>query len=597
MDKKKQLEALDWIYSLANGSETNKVYIPQKPRLEGSLTDGAFEELIPEQTGVDSAALLKMFAEISAEKGISPHLAAVLRNGKLIAKSAWSPYEINTPHVSHSMSKSVVSMAVGIAVKNNLLDISEKISDIFYDEISGKTSEKMKRVTVEHLLTMSSGASFNEAKALMSSDWIRNFLSSEVMFEPGEKFHYNSLNTYMLSAAICRRSGMSLSEFLKKYLFGSLGINNFYWEKCPHGIEKGGWGLYLSILDYAKLGQLYLNGGLWRGRTLIDPEWIADSTSKRIDVPNNVDRNGYGYQIWIMKNGLGYLFSGMFGQNVYVFPKRNMVIALNSGSSGVFPQGRLLNIVSGFASDDRNFSDAPIKELRYSDAAALRNSLAGARFGKSLSEGSAPSFAEKLRRGIFSLRNEKPSDEIPPAAAILAGHEIVFENNRAGVLPLLIQVMNGSFESGINSAAFFVRGDSLIMRISGDDEYHDIPLSFAEKPAYTEFEKRGDVFRIGICASLTLDEDDIPVLKVTVCFTETSCAKILKFVFGTGGVILKVREDPELYTAIDDASGTFLPALGDTVRKTLEMVMESDIAGYKIKSFLEPDICGEVRKL
>ncbi len=597
MDIKKQLEALDWFYSLAKGSETNKVYIPQKPRIEAPSAGGSFEELIPEQTGANSAGLLKMFAEISSEKGISPHLAAVLRNGKLIAKAAWSPYKINTPHISHSMSKSIVSMAVGIAVQNNLLDISEKITDIFYDELPDKINENMRKITVENLLTMSSGASFNEAKALMSSDWVKNFLSSDMMFEPGEKFHYNSLNTYMLSAIICKRSGISLSEFLENNLFSYLGINNFYWEKCPRGIEKGGWGLYLNIFGYAKLGQLYLNGGVWRGKQIIDPEWIANSTSKKIDVPDKVDRNGYGYQIWILKNGLGYLFSGMFGQNIYIFPERNMVIAINSGSSGIFPAGRLLDIVTGYISESSNFSDVPIKNFRYSHAAKLRNSLAEAKFGNSLPEGEKPSFAERLRRSIFSAGKEKTADEIPQAAAILAGNQIIFENNRAGIMPVLIQVMNGNFESGIDSAAFFIRNGTMIMRLLCGEETHDIPLSFSGIPAYCEFEKRGDIFRTGNFASLTLDEDDIPVLKVTICFIETSCTKILKFIFGNGGIILKVREDPELYSAIDDSAPTFLPSLGNTVRKAIEAVMETDIAEYKIKHFLEPDIKGTVTNI
>lgn len=597
MDIKRQLEALEWFYSLAKGSETNKVYIPQKPRLEHSGNDSAFEELIPEQTGVDSAALLKMFAEISSEKGISPHLAVVLRNGKLIAKAAWSPYEINTPHVSHSMSKSVVSMAAGIAVQNNLLDISEKITDIFYDEIPEKINENMRKVTVKNLLTMSSGAAFDEAKALMSSDWIKNFLASELIFMPGEKFHYNSLNTYMLSAIICKRSGMSLSEFLENNLFSYLDINNFYWEKCPHGIEKGGWGLYMSIFDYAKLGQLYLNGGMWRGKQIISAKWIANSTSKKIDVPDKIDRNGYGYQIWILKNGLGYLFSGMFGQNVYIFPERNMVIAINSGSSGIFPAGKLLNIITDFISEDKNFSDTPIKNFRYSDAAKLRISLEKAKFGSVLSEKIKPSLAERIRNSILSLRKEKTAVEIPPAAAVLAGHKIIFENNRAGILPVLIQVMNGNFESGINSAVFFIRNEILIMRISSDEEIHDIPLSFSDIPAYGEYEKRGDIFHVGISAALTLDEDDIPVLKITMCFTETSCAKIFKFIFETSSVILKIREIPELYNAIDDAAGMLLPTLGDKFRKTFEAVMETDMAEYKIKHFLEPDIKGEIEKM
>ena len=592
MDIKKQLDALDWIYSLAKGSEPRGVYIPQKPLLKDSETSGVFRELIPEQAGVRSEALLNMFGNISDEHGIFPHLAVVLRNGSLIAKTEWLPYELKTPHVSHSMCKSITSMAVGIAVSEGLLSLDERLAEIFPDKMPDKPTENVKAITVKHLLTMSSGSSFNEAKALMTSDdWAEKFLAADTLFPPGERFHYNSLNTYMLSAIICRRAGTSLSEYLGKRLFEPLGITDFYWEKCPHGIPKGGWGLYMGILDYAKLGQLYLDGGVFRGIQLISAEWIAESTSKKISV-DNVDRDGYGYQIWILKNGLGCLFSGMFGQNVYIFPKRNMVIAINSGSSGIFPQGRLLNIVTEFITNDKNFRDTPINNFLYFNSANLKNALANAKFGNFISEKN--SLAERLKRSILKIKN---NSEIPPAAAILSGHEIIFENNHAGILPILIQVMNGNFESGIKSAAFFIKNEKLIMRVSDGEEIHHIPLSFSEAPSYTYFEKRGDIFRVGNFAALTLDEDEIPVLKITLCFTETSCVKILKFIFGTEEVILKLREIPELYSAISDASGMFLPALGNTVRKTLEAVMETDIAEYKIKNFLEPNIRGKIKNI
>ena len=600
MDIKKQLRALEWVYSLAKGSEAG-IYIPQKPRLEPVDTEGSFEELLPEQVGVDSEALLKMFAEISTEKGICPHLMAVLRNGKLIAKAEWTPFEINRPHVSHSMSKSVVSMAVGIALEEGLLSLDEKLADIFSDKMPENPHKHMNEVTIEHLLTMSSGASFNEARALMANDWVKDFLSSEITFEPGKKFHYNSLNTYMLSAILCKRTGISLTKYLEKRLFSPMKISGYYWEKCPLGIEKGGWGLYMGIMDYAKLGQLYLNGGIWNGKRLVSAEWIAESTSKKIAKPGDVSRDGYGYQIWILKNGLGFLFSGMFGQNVFVFPKRDMVIAVTSGSSGIFPQGRLLDIVTEFAADGRNFSSAPIRNFRYADAAKLRNALAGARFGEPLSEGIKPSLAERIRRSIFSIGKEKSDsvrEEIPPAAAILAGNEIVFDPNRSGLLPVLIQVMNGNFEQGIDSAAFTVRNGILTMRIASGEDKWEVPLSFSEVPAYFDLEVRGDVFHVGTFAAVTLDEDEIPVLRVTMCFTETSCTKIFKFIFGHEGVILKVRESPELYSAIEDAEEMLImPSLGDTLRKTLEAVLETDVAGYKIKSFLEPNVRGEVRSL
>lgn len=636
MDLKAQINTLNLLYKMVNGGELSSLTQP-KPRFEPTENSGKFEEQLPEQTGVRSEGLLKMLSELSENSGICPHSIVALKDGKLIAKADWEPFSSRFLHVSHSLCKSVTAMAVGIAVKEKYLSEDEKITEIFGNELPDNVQKKMNDVTVKHLLTMSSGVRFNEAGAVSGDKWIEKFLSSEVLFEPGSDFRYNSLNSYMLAAAVCRRTGISLSEYLGRRLFTPMGITDFYWEKSPDGIEKGGWGLYMSVYDYAKLGQLYLNGGVWNGVSLVPAEWVKKSVSPLISKPNSPCYEGYGYQTWLSKNRDGFVFSGMFGQNVFVFPKRNMVIAMTAGSTNLFPPCRAMNIVTDFIENGKNFSREPIKDFRYANAAALRKALSGASFGKPLRSESSTGLLSRLRK---SLSGGKAAEAVMETAQLLGGVEIAFDKNRAGLLPVLIQVMSGSFAGGIEKAAFEIKSaetepsrkanilaagrrfisprgkggmngikavqtvytagktasmsGGLVIRFESSGRAVRVPISFGERFVYFDLEDPGGSYRVGVNGSLTADEDDFPVLKVTMCFVETSCTKALKFIFEPDGVILKIRESPGLYGAIDDAAEMMMPAFGKGVKKTLEAILETDAAEYKIKSFLEPTLKGRI---
>lgn len=604
MDIGKQIRALEWFRGLMVGKETGDIYVPQKPRLAPSETSGTFEELLPEQAGVRSKGLLKMFSELSAAKGVNPHSAVVLRGGKLIAKADWSPYEIEYPHVSHSLCKSIVSMAVGLAAEEKIVFLTEKVAPIFREELPKSPHKLMKNVTVRDLLTMSSGVTFNEAKAVMSKNWVRDFLSSEVVFQPGTDFHYNSMNTYMLSAIVCKRSGTSLTEYLNKRVFRPLGIKNFYWEKCPRGIEKGGWGLYMTVFDYAKLGQLYLDGGVWDGKRIISENWVKASVSRQIVKGESPCRQGYGYQIWLTRNG-GYVFSGMLGQNVFVFPQRDMVIAVTAGSDAVFPDCRAADIIGDFIDNGENFSESPIKEFRYSEAAQLRNALAEAKFSEPLEISPKPTAAEILRQKLLpKKKTPSPEEEeslLSQAAKVLNGAEIIFEeNNNGDIMPMLIQAMSGNFDSGTERVKFKAGEEFLSVTVYGGDNSSAkarIPVRYDGKPAYFDLERRGDVYRIGVTGGFTADEDGRPVLRIMLCFTETACTRLLKFIFEGEDVTLKFRDSPSLYNAVDEGAEILLPVLGGASQKLLDAALESDIADYKIRKFLEPSINGTVKML
>ena len=172
---------------------------------------------------------------------------------------------------------------------------------------------------------MASGVSFNETGAVAGSDWVKGFLEAGIHDSPGTKFEYNSMNSYMLSAVVTEITGETMMDYLRPRLWEPLGITKVFWETCPKGITKGGWGLFLTPEDAAKLGWLYRCKGVWNGQQIIAQEWIEESVKKQIDTDEDGSSCGYGYQIWPKKREGSFNFNGMLGQNVLVYPDLDLV--------------------------------------------------------------------------------------------------------------------------------------------------------------------------------------------------------------------------------------------------------------------------------
>ena len=202
-----------------------------------------FPRAVPEEAGIASRHIRKFLEELS-DPALHMQTVLILRRGQALCEAAFGSQTLLAPAYTFSACKSVVSLAVGLLVDSGTLAVTDRIADIF-DDIPG-LRRRMKDLTVEDLLTMRAGLLFTEAEALTETDWVRRFLSAAQKSEPG--FFYNSLNTYLLSAIVCRRTGGSLTDFLQERLFTPMGITDVLWEKCPMGVEKGGWGLYILSL-------------------------------------------------------------------------------------------------------------------------------------------------------------------------------------------------------------------------------------------------------------------------------------------------------------------------------------------------------------
>lgn len=289
---------------------------------------------------------MKGFFAQAADKSMDIHSVMIVRNGNVIYSHWQSAGAENVPHVLHSVSKTFTATAVGLAIADGKMALTDKVVDYFPDKLPAQVSDNLKAMTVRDLLTMSCGHDVEPSFRGAQQDWVTAFLAHPVIHEPGKFYLYNSLGTYMLSAIVQKVTSEKVVDYLTPRLFSPLHISKPRWEESPQGINCGGWGLYLKTEDLAKMGQLLLQKGKWNGKQLIPAEWVAEMSKKQVESVNPGTRledaaakgmtvetsdwmQGYGYQMWRCRPGC-FRADGARGQYIIVVPDKNAVVAITS---------------------------------------------------------------------------------------------------------------------------------------------------------------------------------------------------------------------------------------------------------------------------
>jgi CubicO group peptidase (beta-lactamase class C family) len=295
----------------------------------------------PESEGVSSAGIIRFLDAVGKSKN-EFHSFIFLRHGRVIAEGWWDPYKPNIHHTLYSASKTFTSTAVGFALSENRLKLSDKVISFFPYDLPDSISPNLAMLTIQDVLMMSDGMDPDPSSLTgMTKNWIKGFLATPVVHKPGSVFLYNSLGTFMLSAIVQKVTGQKLIDYLKPRLFDPLGIIGMDWEENMMSINTGGWGLRLKTEDMAKLGQLYLQRGVWNGVQLLSASWVEEaSTQKIIQHPGMPQikkdssdwEQGYGYQIWRSRHH-SYRADGAFGQYILVLPDQDAVLAVQSETS------------------------------------------------------------------------------------------------------------------------------------------------------------------------------------------------------------------------------------------------------------------------
>jgi NhaA family Na+:H+ antiporter len=289
----------------------------------------------PESQGLPSAAI-EAFLDAIEESGVELHSLMVLRHGNVLAQGWWEPYTPDGLHLLYSLSKSFTSTAIGLAVGEGLLSIDDLVTS-FFPEIDVETLDpKVAGMQVRHILSMASGHhadTLERIRLFGDEEPAAAFLSLIPEEEPGTWFTYNNGCTLMLSVIITRLTGLRVLDYLRPRLFEPLGIGPAYWAGIGP-IDLGFSGLHLQTDAIARLGQLYLQDGVWNGRQLLPVGWVAQASAVQVDNPRepNPDwRQGYGFQFWRTQHN-GFRGDGAYGQFCVVLPDVDAVIAITAAT-------------------------------------------------------------------------------------------------------------------------------------------------------------------------------------------------------------------------------------------------------------------------
>lgn len=288
-----------------------------------------FERVPVELVTIDLEKVLKF---IDCFEELDGHSFMVLQHGKVVAEGWRNPYQPEYLHTLNSGTKSFIALAVGMAVDEGLLHLEDKVMSFFPEHLTNEPCENMQKLTIRHLLTMTSGHMRGDAVTFSGWDnWIRDYMQYYIKCEPRSLFTYNSGNSNMLSAILTKVTGLPVSEYLKSRLFEPLGMEDYYWESLCDGTNGGGYGFNIRLEDYAKLGQLLLNKGNWQGKQLVSEEWVELLSAKQADTSKELwttpDRlSGYGFQFWKCRIPNAFRADGARGQFCIVLPDHEAVI-------------------------------------------------------------------------------------------------------------------------------------------------------------------------------------------------------------------------------------------------------------------------------
>ncbi len=258
------------------------------------------------------------------EKGVHVYSISVSTENGI---SSAQIIEGNPCQNSYSVAKLFCVTAIGMLVDENKLQTSDNVADIFADEIAeyNLPRDKWKRVTIDNVLRHEVGfesgfldVDCEDVSEYYTDDYLRIVLERPLALAPGEKYVYSDAAYYLISRIVTKISGEKLDDFLLSRLFSKIDCKEVAWSKCPKGYPIGATGLYLRSEEVAKLGRIYLDGGLWQGKRIISAEWVETVLSREYE---------------LCKFGRGYAKQGMLGQMIYINFDENVAVAWHAFDS------------------------------------------------------------------------------------------------------------------------------------------------------------------------------------------------------------------------------------------------------------------------
>lgn len=320
----------------------------------------------PEKEGISSVNI-KTYIDVLEEHQLSTHNMIMVRGNHIFFEKYWDPFYPEFPHRMYSVTKSIVSLAIGFAEQDGLLGLDDQIVKYFGKEYEmvGRKDENVEKQTIRNMLMMSTAKSPNGWFADHSGDRVQRYFTNEnPSRKPGERFEYDTNSSFVLCALVERLTGMSFMDYMRVKLFDKIGVSReAYCLKCPGGHSWGDSALICQPRDLLLIARFVMNKGNWNGEQILNEEYITAATSKQIEtwaegMPKNYQSFGYGYQIWRTYDN-SYAFYGMGCQYAICVPDKDLIMIYNGDNQG-YEGAEELVVRSFFEIIVRNTQDIPL---------------------------------------------------------------------------------------------------------------------------------------------------------------------------------------------------------------------------------------------
>ena len=514
----------------------------------------------PEEVGVSSAKMLEMTEEM---KRTGCHGFMVIRHGKIAAQWFRKPYSAVLPHAMYSVSKSISSIAIGFAVSEGLLSLSDRVVDFFPDAVPPSCDGNLKKVTLAHLISLTAGRKISPLTSKVKNDWIDIFMRSESEYEPGEKFSYVNENFHMALAMLRKVTGISTVEYLTPRLFEPLGIPVPFWESDRNGVEAGGWGIVLSPTDLAKIALCFMNDGKYDGKQVIPSEWIEQASVNHKGPkakPQSKHNFGYGYGVWIRDAEEPLIrFDGLFGQVAEIYKKYDAVTVIVGGDVKVDNRTVMFKYFPESFVDEQPDAE-PTK--------GFESELCDTEYEPVYSEYRSPLESE-INNGRITFGKKRLLDLLGFPLSVLPATSTFMSKNKAG---------------NITDVSFVFKQNTVSFSWSEGDEKNRIECGLDGQWSRSEM-RLADASYTSFASAAWKDRS---TLELVIRPLECVCARKLTFTFSGNRVKMKPVCDPPIDSILGGVRGLLKAFIKSEA--TVDRILEWG------KKHIEPVHRGRIRK-
>lgn len=377
-----------------------------------------FAAVQPEAVGISPESIINFMNRLE-QYNICMHSFILVRYGKVAAETYYYPYRADTLHRMFSVTKSFVSLAIGLLTAEGKISLDDRIIDHFPEKLPhGGVHPYIAKTTIQDMLMMASAHARTSWSNLPERDWVKTFFVVEPSHLPGTIFSYDTSSSHTLAALVEKLTGLPLLDYLRSKFLDEIGFSKeAYITKDPLGISLGGSGLNATPMDLAKVAWIVMQMGEYRGKQYLPRQYLAEAVKKQIDTSvkgNTIDeQQGYGYQFWRVRNN-GYAMFGMGGQLAVCFPDKDLMLVTTADTQGD-PCGVPIIMDSFFKNIYQNLSDQPLPKdpLKWSE---LKELLANSEI-----------------KPLKGMQNSNMAD-------IVNGKEFLFSDNPMGLKSLKLEL-------------------------------------------------------------------------------------------------------------------------------------------------------------